>query len=53
MFWETIRWVMPAIIGTNLTKNNQKFNLVIIQGIDKHRGRRMTQKSHNFESQFC
>ena len=29
-----IRRVMSAITGTNLTKNNQNFNLDSIQGID-------------------
>ena len=34
LFWKQNRWVMSAITGTNLTKNNQKFNLDSIQGID-------------------
>jgi hypothetical protein len=44
LFWEKNRQVMSAITGTNLTKNNKKFNLDSIQGIDYHRGRRMNQK---------
>ena len=31
---EEIRRVMSAIISTSLTKNNQKFNLDSIKGID-------------------
>ena len=50
---EEIRRVMSAIISIFLTKNSQKFNLDSIKGIDYHRERHMTQKSHNFESQFC
>ena len=34
LFWEKNRRVMSAITGTNLTKNNQKFNIDSIQGID-------------------
>ena len=42
LFWDENRQVMSGITGTNLTKNNQKFNLDSIQGIDQHRGRHMT-----------
>ena len=41
---------MSTIVGKNLSKINQKFKLDSIQGIDYHRGRHMTQKSHTFES---
>ena len=34
LFWEKNCRVMSALTGTNLTKNNQKFNLDSIQGID-------------------
>ena len=34
LFWDENRRVMSAITGTNFTKNNKKFNLDRIQGID-------------------